>query len=419
MGSAKLMIGRKDREILRELAKHQLELANSLKNMERVALWKKHNICKGERPVIHIEVGTFQHEVIEPRLKCTNKIARAIEYQLYNNFINFELFDDDRVVPNFFPVQKDFYFSLFNIIVKESVMKNEDGIEQGHNFVHPIKDFAQDYSKLQKTSRYTTLSVYNNRKFAFLDDLFGDILPVRLVMSSLYAVPTQKVVHLMGMEPMFFAMYDHPEKFKEMMDRIANDYVAYFKHLEKKGELLSNTGFENLAQGSMCFWDEEPKNDKILLSDVWGFMDSQETVGVSPDMFKEFIFPCYEKIGSLFGRLSYGCCEPVSAVWDDIKTLKNLKKVSISPWCDEVFMGEQLRGTDIVYHRKPSPNFLGVGTTLDEDAFRAHIETTLNAAAGCTLEITQRDVYTVNNDIEKVQRYVQIIRESIDNLWQS
>ena len=54
---------------------------------------------------------------------------------------------------------------------------------------------------------------------------------------------------------------------------------------------------------------------------------------------------------------------------------------------------------------------------LDEDAFREHIEKTLKVAKGCNVEITQRDVYTVNKDINKVKRYVEIIRESIENCW--
>jgi hypothetical protein len=80
-------------------------------------------------------------------------------------------------------------------------------------------------------------------------------------------------------------------------------------------------------------------------------------------------------------------------------------------------MGEQLRGSKVIYHRKPSPNFLGVGSVLDEEAVRAHIRKTLQAAKGCKLEITQRDVYTINNDIKKAKRYVDIIKEEIINHW--
>jgi len=70
-----------------------------------------------------------------------------------------------------------------------------------------------------------------------------------------------------------------------------------------------------------------------------------------------------------------------------------------------------------VYHRKPSPNYLGVGANLDETAFREHIRKTLRTAKGCTLEITQRDVYTINNDEAKAKRYVDVIREEIVNNW--
>ena len=40
---------------------------------------------------------------------------------------------------------------------------------------------------------------------------------------------TQKLVHFMSMENMMFNMYDYPELFKEMMDRIANDTLAYYR----------------------------------------------------------------------------------------------------------------------------------------------------------------------------------------------
>ena len=42
-------------------------------------------------------------------------------------------------------------------------------------------------------------------------------------------------------------------------------------------------------------------------------------------------------------------------LWDDLRQLPHLKKVSISRWCDQRFMGEALRGTGIVFSRKPDP----------------------------------------------------------------
>jgi hypothetical protein len=80
-------------------------------------------------------------------------------------------------------------------------------------------------------------------------------------------------------------------------------------------------------------------------------------------------------------------------------------------------MGERLKGARVIYHRKPSPNFIGVGKELDEDAWRRHIIKTLKAAQGCHLEITQRDVYSLGGDIHKPRKAVRIIRELIDEYW--
>lgn len=408
----------KDRERLRFLAARQMEIANSTKNLERVALWKRHNMYKGERPVIHIEVDTFAHEAINPFLQCEDSFARQLEYSLLHNTINLDTFDDDRVVPAYFQMGYHTWFSLFGHNIKQSVVKKDDGTEMGHKFEHIIDDLADDFDKILSPSQFGVNKESTKEHFERISDIFGDILPVKMVSNCLYSVPTQHVVHMMGMENMLYSIYDYPDEFKEMMNRIADDYIAYFKHLEKEGVLLQNHSFETVGQGTMAFYDEEVKSGQVKTTDLWGFMDSQETVGMSPDMFREFIFPYYKRIAENFGRLSYGCCEGVDAFWDDIKTLPNLKKVSISPWCNEEVMAEKLKNSGIIYHRKPSPNFLGVGTKLDEEAFRAHIEKTLKLARGCRVEITQRDVYTVNNDIDKVKRYVEIIRESIENCWE-
>ena len=65
-------------------------------------------------------------------------------------------------------------------------------------------------------------------------------------------------------------------------------------------------------------------------------MDSQETSGLSPRMYAEIVFPYYREVMAQFGLVSYGCCEATHAIWEDcLSKVPNLRKVSISPWCDE------------------------------------------------------------------------------------
>ena len=80
-------------------------------------------------------------------------------------------------------------------------------------------------------------------------------------------------------------------------------------------------------------------------------------------------------------------------------------------------MGERLRGTNIIYHRKPSANFLSLGDTLDEDAIVEHIKKTALAASGCHLEIAQREVGTIHSDFERARRYIEIVRNTVEKYW--
>lgn len=419
-----LNISSGDRQILRETARRQLEFANMEKNRRREKEWYLHNDLKGERPMFQLEMWSFNHEILPQRIRCEGAFARDVEWGLYANFLNQELLDDDRVTPDYYAINYDTWFRLFDIQVEEEFAKNADGSDGlGRHFREVIGDLEEDYEKLKSTSFGVDVET-SERKRQVIEDAIGDILPVRMKMDCLYSVPMQMIVHFMSMQNMMYAFYDYPELFKEMMGRIADDTLAYFRMLEEKRLILPTTSFESVGNGTWSFtrdlpgWDEWERRP-FTTKDVWGFMDAQETVGISPEMYEEFVFPCYKKISSQFGLLSYGCCEPVHPIWERcISRLENLRKVSISPWCDEEYMGEQLAGSRVIYHRKPSPNFLGVGTTLDEEAVRKHIRHTLKCAKGCKLEFTQRDVYTINHDIGKARRFVEIVQEEVERHWE-
>ena len=79
----------KDRERLRYLAAHQLEIANSPKNLERVELWKRHNMYKGERPPIHIEaLNLYSLSVLLRICVCLLHDTKSIKHITPNNIKN-------------------------------------------------------------------------------------------------------------------------------------------------------------------------------------------------------------------------------------------------------------------------------------------------------------------------------------------
>ena len=407
------MISPKDLARLRSLAQEQAEIANSEKMRLIVKSWEDNCLFrKSARPMVTIELGTFEEEIIPPLMQCQGEEARVLERRLLSNIVNHTLFDDDTIVKDYMP----FYYSApltpFGLRVSvEHALSDENSL--GHHFMEQISDLEEDFHKLKASVFSLTPKSETQRQIDDYNELLGDILPGKAEAFALVAVPTQDVVHIMGMENMFFAMYDYPELFHRMMDRLSDDYIAYFHALGQNGYLGATTSSQRVCQGSYCFTDKLPDKKTAYSSrDIWGYLDSQESSGLSPEMYAEFVFPYYRKIMNELGRVSYGCCEAVDPIWDNcISHVENLGKVSISPWCNEEAMGERLRGREVTYLRKPTPNLIGLTAQLDEDAVRAHFRKTVQAAKGCALEIVQRDVYRIYNTPDKVRRYVELIRQ--------
>ncbi len=415
-----LRVSARERRHLRELAKRQLEYSRLPVMRKREKAWYRHNDLKGEKPLLHFEARTFENEILPP-LKCQSQAGRAIELQLNRNMVNHERIGDDSIVLPYFAVRRKTSFSLFGLRIESERSRDSQGRDVGYQFRHPVKDFAADVPLRGKSTFGVDVEATAAWR-AFAEDVLGDILPVRFEMPSPGFFLSKDIVLLMGMEAMMYAIIDHPGLFHRLSRRITEDHINYMKWLQDNGLLVLNNDGTDLLQGSFGFTEDLPPGGSWTgmpgTGDLWGFMDSQETVCVSPAMFGEFFFPHYLEFAGLFGLLSYGCCEPVHALWEPyLSKLPNLRKISVSPWCDERFMGEALKDSGVIYHRKPSPNLTGVGREFDEDAFKKHILETINCARGCKLEISFRGVYALEGNLSKPRRAVEITRELIEDHW--
>lgn len=396
-----------EKEYLRDLAKEQSEIAHLPVMQDRIQMWTDHNDLKGGVPPVTFEMWTVGDEGFNPSCRCETETARNFERQLKGAMANHKMVDDDTPVTSEFICRWDASIEPFNLPIQH--VQGDNSI--GFHIVEQIKDLSQDVHLIQP-SKIEYYKEHTMERYAAAQELFGDILNVRYGMYVVGASLTNNIVQRMGMENMFYSM----------MDSLTNDYISYMEGLESRAMLWSNNGNDNVYQGSYAFTSQLPVDlsdpAKITMKDCWGYMDSQETVGVAPDMFHEFFFPYFKKIGDRFGLLSYGCCEPVHPIWDNcLSQFTNLRKVSISAWCDEKFMGERLKDSNTIYYRKPSPNYIGVEKYLDEDAFRIHIRNTIEAAKGCKLEFCFRDVYSLGGDLNKAKRAVAIVKDEISRHW--
>jgi hypothetical protein len=379
----------------------------------------------GARPPVVIENWTFDRDFLpESVFQCQTPTGREIETQLLRNIRNHEIIDDDKVTPDTFDIGWFIEENEFGVEIPREERPDADGVVTGFRYLHPIHDLERDLPKLKPT----TLTVDRVKTAAwqdFLNDLLGDLLPVEIRTGCHDSTMlTNRVVELMGMQAFYMALYDQPEAVHRLMAYLRDNALRRMRWMEAEGLLRLNNGNQDSFGSSYNFTTRLPVSplpsgrgaggEEVRLSDFWGCSASEEMVGISPKMFREFCFPYYRDVVEPFGLLYYGCCEPAHPFWNEISQLPHLKKVSISRWCNQKFMGEALRSTEIVFSRKPDPNFLSVDTQLDEERWAAHIRETLEATRGVLVEFIIRDVYTLHGNLNNARRAVEIARAEIE-----
>jgi len=294
------LISAHDREILRLRAQIQLAYANSPQNDIILKKWRAQAEGRREAPTVRLLFSNFSHEVITPRLKCVDEQARQIEADLLGKLVGRELFDDDTPVASTFDMTWHTHVRPFGI--KAAITRAAGSNAQGFHIEPVISDLAAQVDKLRGGS-FGVDRERTARQRELVEDVLGDILPVRMVMGSLPGGITNPLVHLMGMEAYYMAMYDCPDAVHKAMEMATQVYERYYAFLEEEQLLLPTNGLSPLAQESFAFTDELPGDQVTRTTECWGFLESQETTAVSADTFGEFVFPYQQRLVDRFGLL--------------------------------------------------------------------------------------------------------------------
>lgn len=405
-------IGAQDGAVLRRLAGDITELANRDSELKKAALWTQHNDLQPVRPLVFCDPEHGWGEIItSDQLECTEQHARQIEYQMRKELFWGTCMGDDRVVTPYLPVQH--LHTVTDYGVETVYTRTED--QGSHVWDAPIKDYEQDMPGL-RVPKFTVDHQATEHYVDMLTDLFGDLWPVRLRGGWQWSFGlTNRFIALRGLENMLLDMYEQPEHMHRLMAFLRDAYMEMLDDLESQDALSLNNEADYVGSGAFGWTTQLPADDfagHVRTKDVWMLSESQETVGVSPAMFEEFVFQYQFPIMQRFGLVCYGCCEPVHDRWHIISKASNLRRVSISPWCDRAKMAGYM-GDRYVYSVKPNPTLLA-SPTFSEDAVRDDVRDVLQKARGCRIEFVMKDNHTIGNDPTRVTRWVRIVKEEID-----
>jgi len=406
-------LNQRDRLILRELAQQVAELAERPVEKEKRELWYRHNALESTRPLVFCDPENGWNEILTPdTLQCEGGLARAWEWHLRREVFWGAHMRDDKVIEAVFNVGHVYTETDWGL--RETRIGGEGG--GSWRWEAPLKTY-DDMDKL----RFPQITVdyeATQELLQLAQETFGDILQVRLKTVWWWSFGmTQTLVYLRGLEQIMYDMVDCPEGVHRLMAFLRDGHAARLDFLEKNGLLFLNNDGTYVGSGGFGWTHELPQpdfNGHVRPIDMWGFAESQETVGISASMFEEFIFPYQLTLLERFGLNCYGCCEPLDSRWHVVKKFPRLRRVSMSPWANVEVMAERL-GNRYIFSWKPHPGVLAADT-FDEEFVRQTLRQGLNVLKknDCRVEIIMKDCHTIRHDPQRVTRWVQIAKEEAE-----
>jgi len=415
-----LVFPQSDRTILRGLAQQVAEIASRPIMAEHRELWYRHNQLEATRPLILCDPENGWNEIItEDQILCSNDIARHWEFHFRKQIFWGNQMGDDYVVEPVFEIP--YVYEETPWTVAGSKHQGSLHVTQNDGGAYHIDTILEDYALIDKIIKPQMTIHYDKTKLLLelAQDLFGDILTVRINTPWSWSLGglTDEFAFLRGMENMLYDFYDEPESVHAVMDILATGTLERLDFLEHNKLLALNNDGTYVGSGGMGYTRELPAAGftcHVRARDMWVLAESQITIGVSPDMFAEFIYPYQKRITDRFGLLCYGCCEPMDDRFDIIKASSNLRRVSVSPWANKPLMAEKL-GANFVYSWKASPSPLAL-PQLDEAVVRQELRDNLGVTRNNRVEIIMKDNHTLGKNPRNLTRWVEIAREEIAHL---
>jgi hypothetical protein len=408
---ASITVSRTEQDVLRRLAEKVRALSERPQEREKRDLWYKHNDLVPVRPLIFCDPEEGWCEIItEDQMHCHGDLARRWEMTLRKEIFWGESMGDDRVIEPTFDVAHVYTESDWGM--HETKIQGEN--RGSYCWESPLKSYDQLH-----TLRFPVIVVDPDSSELLLQtarDTLGDILQVRQRTKWWWSLGmTERFVYLRGLGQMMMDVYDHPDEVKRFMAFLRDGNLAKLDFLQQNGLLAPNHDNVYVGSGGFGYTKQLPKpgydGTHVGTSDMWGFSESQETTGISPAMFGEFVYAYQRPLLERFGLNCYGCCEPLHGRWRYIKDTPNLRRVSVSAWADRERMAEYLQD-QFIYSFKPNPAYLAV-PELMADAARAELRQVIEAAKDCHLEIIMKDNHTLGGNPHNAVEWCRMAREEI------
>lgn len=401
----------RERELVRGLARRYWEATQEPAQDERRRLWRRQNSLKGERPLIYVRAFAWA-ELPDSRCECADPFLRGLENH-FRHLLFWHSLQDDSIFEPWVTVTARHRVSGWGL-APTATRTHQRG---SYKLEYPLKSLA-DADKLQ-TPRHEIDEEATARVAARTEDLLGDILTVNVDRRPAWFLWTADLStdlgKLRGIENFMLDMHDDPEGLHRLLRFMSEGVLRVHEQAEAAGDWGLCDHYNQAMPYSEELPDPAANARGVRRKQLWGFMAAQEFTLVSPAMHEEFLLRYQLPILEEFGLTAYGCCEDLTNKIQMLRQVPNLRRIAVSPMANVARCAEQI-GRDYVLSYRPSPTDM-VGYGWNEERVRSILRRDLAACRGCHVDITLKDVETVEGDRDRPRKWVETARSVIDEVY--
>lgn len=399
----------KDRQVVRRLAEQVAELAASDEYETRRRRWRDVNgLRKPDRaPVWCRPAGAWKEILPDDAIESQDPLCRDVERTLRQHLFKDEVGDDHIVdpwweVPAVFDCDTEHTWGL---PTQRLVASTSLG---GWRYDPPVKR-VEDYERLTIPT-FTYNPQKTQEALSRMDDLLGEILPVRLACGPpLGAHLSVYLDQLRGMSGMLEDLAFHPKVVHRVMALMLEGVLRSLRAAEETGLLTPNN-----HQPMTCSDPIGSSQDgKTRLCDLWASSNSQEFQEVSPAMWEEFLLNYQIPIFQQFGLVQYGCCEDLSRKIRGLLRIPNLRVFVCSYWTDLDRVVEACGTQYTIMWRQLSAH---VTVSYSADQVRGHLREGMRKLKGHYYQIVLREIETLGGDPKRLHAWARTAREVAEEM---
>jgi hypothetical protein len=414
---AEISLAAEERDTLRRLAAELARAADNPHHAERAALWTALNDLHSARPLVWITEVPWHEMNVDGELtvRTRHPWAREMEAGLRRTLYQWRHMPADMVIGPGLECPLAIQTTGFGISEDVQVSRTDPESDIVSRSFHPQIRALEDLQKIRMPvvthDGRTTETVYGA-----MVEIFSDIMPVQKVgQTHIWFAPWDYLVRWWGVEEALLDLVERPELVNAGVERLVDAYCAELDQFRELGLLALDCGNTRVGSGGYGYTGALPGPGfdprRVAPGDMWGCSNAQIFSGVSPDMLWEFSLRHDMRWLERWGLSYYGCCEPLHDRIHLLRRIPNLRKISMSAWCDFASFVERV-GDDYVISFKPSPAILAQETWQPERA-RAALRQVLDLTRrSCHVEIIMADISTVRRQPRRLWEWARMALET-------